>query len=486
MLLQRARSAVLWSGLDIFLRQGMGFIISVILARLLAPEDFGTLALLALFLGIASLFVDVGFTSALIQRQDATRVDESTVFWFNIGAAVIMTLILLASAPWIADFFSLPVLVPLTMLMACNVVISAMGSIHRTLLSKRLDYKTPIKISAISTVISGSIGVYLAWADYGVWALVWQTLASTVVVTMLLWLFSSWRPIFRFSGDSFKRLFGFSGWLFGARLLDTVYQRGYTILIGKFYGAHDLGIYYRADNTQQLPASMLTGVLSRVAFPLFSSVSHDKALLRRGVQLSVRSMMLIIGPSMAGLSALAVPFIRVVFGEQWLPAAPILQVLCLLGLMWPLHVINLNVLHAQGYAKLSFRLAIIKQSSGIVLLVIGSYFGIMGIAWSRVIQGVIGLIINGHYTGKFLDYGMREQIKDCLPSILLSAMMAALVGIADTWIEIGGLLELLLLIILGATFYLACNMLLGIGAFRETVGFIRGRGSSPVEQTVQR
>ena len=452
----------------------MGLIISIILARLLAPEDFGTLALLTLFLGIASLFVDGGFGSALIQRQDVTRVDESTVFWFNIGAAAITTLILFAGAPWIADFFSLPVLMPLTMLMACNVLINAMGSIQRTLLGKKLDFKTPMKIGAISTLISGGVGVYMAWAGYGVWALAYQALVSTVVGTVLLWIFGSWRPLFRFSGGSFKQLFGFSGWLFGVRLLDTVYQRGYSLLIGKFYGAYDLGIYYRADNTQQLPASMLTGMLSRVAFPVFSSVSHDKMLLRRGVRLSARSMMLIIGPSMAGMGALAVPFIRVVFGEQWLPAAPILQVLCLLGLMWPLHVINLNVLHAQGHVKLSFRLAIIKKSSGIVLLVIGSFFGIMGIAWSRVVQGVIGLIINGHYTGKFLDYGMREQIMDCLPSILLSVMMAAVVAMADTWIEIGGVWELLLLITLGAAFYLACNMLLDIGAFREAVKFIKG------------
>ena len=475
-LLRRARSAVFWSGLDVFLRQGMGFVISIILARLLVPEDFGTLALLALFLGIAKLFVDVGFTSALIQRQDATRVDESTVFWFNIGAAAIMTLILFASAPWIADFFALPVLMPLTMLMACNVLISAMGSIHGTLLNKRLDFKTPMKIGAISTVISGSVGVYMAWADYGVWALAWQSLSSTLVGTMLLWFFSTWRPLFQFSGDSFKRLFGFSGWLFGSRLLDTVYQRGYTFLIGRFYGTHDLGIYYRAENTQQVPVSMLTGVLSRVAFPLFSSVSHDKAQLRRGVRLSVRTMMLIIGPSMAGLSALAVPFIHVVFGEQWLPAAPILQVLCLLGLMWPLHVINLNVLQAQGHAKLSFRLAIIKKSSGIVLLVIGSIFGIMGIAWGCVIQSVIGLMVNGHYTGKFLDYGMREQLKDCLPSVLISATMAAVVAMAEMWIEIGGVLELFLLITLGAAFYLVCNMLLNVSVFKETVEFIKGKG----------
>lgn len=474
MLRKKARSAIIWSGLDLFVRQGMGFVITVILARLLVPEDFGTIALLSLFLGIASLFVNAGFSAALIQKQDTTHIDESTVFWFNIGAALAMTLGLAAISPWIADFFALPILMPLTMMMACNIFISALGSIHGTLLSKRLDFKTPLKIGVISTIISGGFGVYMAWADYGVWALAAQALVSTVIGTALLWHFSTWRPLFVFSRHSFKRLFGFSGWVFGSAMLDTLYQRGYTLLIGKFYGTHDLGIYNCADNTQQMPANILTGVLSRVAFPLFSSVNQDKERLRRGVRMSVRSMMMIMVPSMMGLGVLAEPFIREVFGARWLPAAPILQVLCAVGMLFPLQVINLNVLQAQGHANLFFRLEVIKKSSGTVLLIIGSFFGVMGIAWSRVIQSIVALLINSHYTHKFLGYGMREQIKDCLPSFLLSAMMAGVVAMADTWIEIGGVLELLLLITLGAAFYLACNMLLGIGAFKEAVGFVRG------------
>lgn len=474
MLRHKAKSAFLWSGFDIFMRQGMGFLITIILARLLVPEDFGTLALLALFLGIANLFVNAGFSAALIQRQDITHVDESTVFWFNIGAALIVTLVLFAISPWIAGFFALPVLKPLTMLMACSVLISALGSIHSTLLTRRLDFKTPMKVGAISTIISGSVGVYMAWADFGVWALAGHAISGTVAGTLLLWVFSPWRPLFTFSGKSFRRLGRFGGWMFAAHFLDTLYQRGYTLLIGKFYGTYDLGIYSRADSTQQLPANILTSVLSRVAFPLFSSVSQDKQRLRRGVRLSVRTITLITAPTMLGLGVLAAPFIQVVFGEQWLPAAPVLQVLCAAGLLWPLHVINLSALQAQGHGKLFFRLEIIKKFSGILTLVIGSFFGIMGIAWSRVIQSIIALVINGHFTNKFLGYDMREQIKDCFPSLLLSVVMAAVVVMADVWIEIGGVLELLLLINLGAAFYLACNMLFSIGAFKEAVGLIKG------------
>jgi O-antigen/teichoic acid export membrane protein len=465
---------VVWSGLDLFVRQGMGFAITVVLARLLVPEDFGTIALLSLFLGVAGVFVNAGFSAALIQRQDTTHLDESTVFWLNIGAASAMTFVLFAAAPWIADFFDLEVLTPLTMLMAGNILISALGSIHGTLMTKRLDFKTPMKIGVVSTLISGGVGMYMAWADYGVWALAGQTLASTVVGTALLWHFSTWRPAFAFSRDSLRRLFGFSGWVFGSAMLDTLYQRGYTLLIGKFYGTHDLGIYNRADNTQQLPANILTGVLSRVAFPLFSSVNHDKERLRSGVRMSVRAMMLVMVPSMMGLAVLAEPFIRVVFGEAWVPAAPIFQVLCVAGMLYPLHVINLTVLQAQGHANLLFRLEVAKKSIGTVLLIIGSFFGVMGIAWSRVIQSVIALMINSHYTNKFLGYGMREQIKDCLPSFLLSAAMAGVVAMADVWIEIGGATELLLMISIGSLIYLAGNMLLGINAFKEVVGFVKG------------
>lgn len=457
------------------MRQGMGFFIAVILARLLMPEDFGTIALLSLSLGFAGLFVNAGFSAALIQKQDTTHIEETTVFWFNVAAGLVIMVLLFVIAPWIAEFFNLSILTPLTMLMACNVFVSALGSIHGTLMTKRLDFKTPMKIGVISTLVSGGVGVYMAWADYGVWALAGQALVSNLVGTVLLWHYSNWRPLFAFSRDSFKRLFGFSGWMFGSAMLDTLYQQGYSLLIGKFYGTRDLGLYNRADSTQQFPASILTGMLARVALPLFSSVNKEKERLRSGVRMSVRSMMLIMVPSMMGLAVLAETLISVVFGERWLPAAPILQVLCAVGMLYPLQVINLNALQAQGHANLFFRLEVVKKSSGILLLIIGSFFGLMGIAWSRVIQSIIALMINGHYTRKFLGYSMREQIMDCLPSFVLSVVMAASVAMAETQIQFGGIVDLILLILLGAAIYVSSNVLLGISAFRETAAFVRGQ-----------
>jgi teichuronic acid exporter len=471
----KARSAVYWSSLDILVRQGLKFVVTVILARLLVPEDFGTVALLALFLGLGGLFVNGGFSAALIQKQDATHTDESTIFWFNIGAAFVVTLGLMALSPWLARYFELPVLRLLAMVMACNIFISAFGTIHTTLLTKQLNFKVLTIVGVLATVLSSGLAIYLARADYGVWALAWQALSATIFTTVLLWWFSSWRPLMTFSGSSFNSLMAFSGWVFASGLLDTIYQKGYTLLIGKYYGTYDLGIYNQADNTQQGPTSILTSVISRVTFPLFSSISDDPARLRRAVRLSLRSVMLITSPAMLGLAVLATPFIREVFGEQWLPAAPLLQILCLAGLLWPLHVINVHVLKAQGHAKLNFRLALIKKTLGVVLLIGGTFFGLTGIAWSRVLSSILGLFINGYYTGKFLDYGAFNQAKDYLPAIAASVMMGAVVILADRWIEIGGATELVILIVIGAVSYSALTLFSGVSALKDAVEFMTGR-----------
>ena len=263
--------------------------------------------------------------------------------------------------------------------------------------------------------------------------------------------------------------------MFASWFVGTLYERGYTLLIGKFYGTHDLGIYNRADSTQQLPVSLLSGVLDRVAFPLFSSVSQDREKLRRGARLSVRSLMLVAAPAMLGLAVLAEPFIGGVFGDQWLPAAPILQVLCISGLLFPLQVVNLNILQAQGHAKLYFRLELIKKSIGTVLLIIGSIYGVMGIAWGRVIQSIIALWINGHYTKKHLNYGVIQQIRDVMPSIILSVFMAAIVAIAGDWFMFDGVSELILLIGLGVLVFIASNIMFRSGAFTEALAFMKGK-----------
>lgn len=401
---------------------------------MLSPEEFGTIALLYLFTGIASAFVDSGFSAALVQSQDVTHTDESTVFWFNLAVALIMALSLAASAPAIAGFFNREILVPLTQVLALNIFISALGSVHITLLNKRLDFKTQMKIGAVTTVISGGMAIVLAWKNYGVWALAVQIVSASLVTTALLWFSSSWRPIWVFSRDSVKRLFGFGGYMLVSGLLEIAYNRIYTLLIGKFYGVQELGFYNRADSTKQLPVGVLAGIMGRVAFPIFSAVAHDVFQLKKGVRFALRSMMLVNVPMMLGLAAVAEPLTLVLFGEKWLPAVPIMQVLCIAGVFWPLHVINLNALMAQGHSYLFFRLEVIKKISGTLFLLIGASYGVMGIAWSQAGFGIVAFLINAYYSGKHFSYGTTDQIRDFLPSIMVSTVMAALVyGVGLVW-----------------------------------------------------
>lgn len=424
---QRSMTAMLWSGADLFMRQGVQFIVAIILARLLTPEEFGTIALLYLFTGIASVFIDGGFSSALVQKQDATHADESTVFWINLAMGILSALALWGIAPWIADFFGYPILVPLTGLLALSLALNSLGSIHLALFSKRLDFKKPMMVSAAAAIVSGATAITMALNDFGVWALAWQTLVSSLVSTLLLWAVSRWRPTMVFSVDSARGMFRFGSYLMLSSLLDIAYNRIYSLLIGKFYGVRELAFYNRADNTKQIPVDVLSSALSRVAFPAFSAAAHDPDKLRRGVQSSVRVLMLVNLPTMFGLMATAENVIVVLFGEAWRPAAPILQVLTIAGIFWPLHVINLNVLKAQGHSNLFFRLEIIKKVLGAALLMVGSIFGVIGIAWSQAIFGLIGFIINAHFTGKFLDYGVLRQTREVFAILIVSAAMGGVV-----------------------------------------------------------
>ena len=471
-LTNKAVSAVLWSGLEILFRQGLRFVISIVLARLLSPEEFGTIALLYLFIGIASVFIEGGLSWALIQRQDVTHTDESTVFWFNLSMGVLFAALLVLAAPWISDFYGQPVLIPLTATLALCLFINSLGSIHFTLLSKKLDFKTPMKIGVAATIASGSTAIFLAMKGYGVWALAVQMLVSSLVTTGLLWKLCDWRPRVEFSLASARRLFGFSSYLMLSALLDVGYNRLYTLLIGKFYGVRELGFYSRAESTKQVPEEILSGVLSRAAFPIFSAAASDKGRLQRGMRLALRGIMVINIPMMLGLMVTAKSVVVVLFGETWAPAVPIMQVLCLGAVFWPLHVINLNVLNAQGHSNLFFRLEIVKKALGIGLLLVGLLYGPIGIAWSQAVFGFVAFFINAHYTKRHLEYGSYQQMRDIVPVLLTSAVMAISTHLVGISLDQTPLITLAVQVAFGViVFALICSVL-RIGAFIDLLALL--------------
>lgn len=483
MLKRRALSATLWSGADIILRQGLQFVVSIVLARILSPGEFGTVALLALFTGLATVFVDGGFSAALIQRHDVDHTDESTVFWFNLMAGTIVALCLWAAAPFIAGFYHLNVLLPLTVAMAVNVFLGSLGAIHSTLLSKRLDFFTQMKVGCIATLISGATAIALARAGYGVWALAGQVLMMTATTTSLLWILNPWRPAWVYSRISVRKLFGFGGYHLASSLLEMAYARLYTLFIGRYYGVRELGFYNNADSTKQLPGGFLSSVLARVILPMFSAAAHDVILLRRGTQLALRGMVLLNAPMMLGMAGAARPLVLTLFGATWLPAIPILQVLCLAGLFWPLHVINLNVLMAQGHSRLMFRLEIMKKLLGVGLLVLGATHGVLGIAWSQVVFNLLAFAINAYYTGRLLGYGALAQFRDILPVICVAALAGAIVyGVSMRW-QADSFLRLLGLVVIGGSAFFTIAWVSRLDALHDMRALPWQRRSDVLDQS---
>lgn len=456
---QKTTSAAKWSALDVFMRQGVQFIVSVVLARILAPEDFGVIAMLAMFIGVAGIFIDSGFSSALIQRQHTTHTDESTVFFFNLGMGAVTALLLCAAAPWIAAFFKQPVLQYLTYAMAFNLFAGAFGSIHGTLLSKEMNFKMMAKVGVVSSAVAGVLAIYMASQGYGVWSLAGHTMASGVVSVLLLWLWCPWRPGWTFSFASLRSFFSFGGYQMAATLTDVFSTNLYPILIGKLYSVRDVGLYSRAQNTQQLPITLMIGIINRVAFSTFAAVAEDKARLVRGLRQAQAISMLVNTPAMLGVIILAEPLVLTLFGAQWLPCVPILQVLGLGGLLWPLHVLNLNILMAQGRSDLFFRLTMFKKVFTISLTVAASFYGVMAIAWVQVGISILGYFANTHYTKALLGYSGWKQLSDLKLNFAAAVPMAVAVYFVNDMMQTLPMIKLAVASIIGgAIYWLTCRL----------------------------
>ena len=412
-----------WSLFERVGQQGILFVISIILARLLLPEEFGLIAMLTIFMAIAQSFINSGFGQALIQKQNTTHIDECSIFYFNIVVGFLAAGLLCLVAPWIAGFYNQPLLAPLTYALSLNLIINAFGLVQTTLLTKQIDFKTQLKVSVISTIISGTIGVTMAYKGFGVWSLVIQSLSSNFFRTVLLWFFYTWRPSLVFSFVSLRSMFAFGSRLLASGLLDTIFGNIYLVVIGKLFSPVSLGFYSRAKEFKQLPVSNISSIVSRVTFPVFSSVQNDKPRLKRGVRKALTMLGIVNFPMMIGLVIVAKPLVLVLLTEKWLPCVPYLQLSCVPGMLYPLHVINLNVLIAQGRSDLFFRLEILKKILVVIAISITYRWGIIAMIYGQMATSCIAYYLNAYYTGKLLNYPITEQIQDLLPSLMLSGIM---------------------------------------------------------------
>ena len=418
--------ATIWSFLEALGLRGVQFLVGIILARLLKPEQFGLIGMLTIFLAIAQTFLDSGFGPALIQRPVVTQEDTSSVFYFNILIGAVCAGLLCFLAPWIAQFYSQPVLVKLLRLMSLLLVINAFGLVQTALLSKAIDLKTQAKITLIASIFSGITGIILAFHGFGVWSLAIQQLSSAFIRVILLWFLGSWRPSFTFRLGSLKIFFGFGSKLLVSGILNKIFDNIYLIVIGKVFSPSDLGYFTRANNLQQLPSQTLSGIVSRVTFPVFSSIQEsDREKLKRGMKKALTSLVLINFPMMIGMAVTARPLVIILLTEKWLPIVGYLQLLCLVGLMFPLHVMNLNVLQAMGRSDLFLRLEIIKKFLIALNIFITWRFGIMAMIAGQVVVSFFSYYFNAYYNGTLISYSVWEQIVDLFPYLIISGIMGS-------------------------------------------------------------
>jgi len=431
--------------------------------------------MLAIFMAIAQSFINSGFGQALIQKQDATHIDECSIFYFNILVGFLAAGLLCLTAPWIAGFYNQPLLVPLTYVLSLNMIINAFGLVQTTLLTKHIDFKTQLKVSVIATVISGTIGVTMALNGFGVWSLVAQSLGSNLFRTILLWIFNTWRPALIFSLDSLRGMFAFGSRLLASGLLDTVFQNIYLMVIGKLFSPMALGFYSRGKALQQLPVANISGIISRVTFPVFSSVQDDKPRLKRGVRKALTMLVMINFPMMVGLAIVAKPLVLVLLTEKWAPCIPYLQLLCVVGMLYPLQVINLNVLTAQGRSDLFFRLEILKKILVVIAIAVTYRWGIIAMIYGQIATSCFAYLLNSYYTGKMLDYPITEQIQDLIPSLTLASIMGGGIYVLKYAPIVNQSTLLLVQIMTGIILYALLCYIFRISSFMEVIEMAKSK-----------
>ncbi|MFG0834938.1 lipopolysaccharide biosynthesis protein [Aeromonas bivalvium] len=432
-LVNKAKKGLQWSAIERILTQGIQLLITLLLARLLGPSVFGLVGMLAVFIAIANVFVESGFTSALIRKTDRCDNDLTTAFYYNIAVSVMCYLVLYFSAPYVAQFYQQHELQSLLRVLGLTVVINAFTLIPRVKLNIVMDFKTQAKVSIVSVVISGTTAILLAINGFGVWALVIQTLLNASSNTLFYNLLTPCLPSGKVSKQSFNYLFGYGSKILLSGLLDVIYNNLYQIIIGKKFSPAVVGQFSQANQLASVPASTLTGIIQRVSFPMFSQLQEDPIKLGNAYQLTLKMAAIVIFPLIIGLGLIAEPLLTSLLGNQWQPAAALLTALCLGYMLYPIHAINLNLLQVTGRSDLFLKLEVLKKIIGVTILLLSIPYGILVMAIGLSITSYIALLLNTYYTAKLTHISQWRQCKDITPiwlAVILSAALAYVAGLA--------------------------------------------------------
>lgn len=453
---QKTFSGLLWTFAENFSLQGFGFIQGVILARLLMPSDYGLIAMVGIFFAVSGCFIDSGFTTALIQKKNRTAIDYSTVYVTNVCLSFLFAVLLCLCSSAIAHFYKEPILQKIVCINALSLFLGSFLAVQGTRLTINLDFKTKSIIHVTSTVITGVATIILALLGYGVWSLIYPTFIALPIKALLYWHYQHWFPGFAFSFQSCKEFFSFGSKLLISGLLDTLYHNIYPIIIGKKFSATDLGYYTRANGYASLPSTTVTGMLSRVTFPVLCEIQDDENRLEQVYRRLLRLSAYIVFPCMVGLAALTKPLIITLITEKWANSIVYLQILCFALMWYPIHAINLNLLQVKGRSDLFLRLEVIKKIIGVCILCISIPLGLIYMCIGQIFSSIICLTVNTYYTGKLINVGFLMQMRDLLPTLFYSFSMGIIVWICTQFIS-SLYLQIIVGILVGVTYYITIS-----------------------------
>lgn len=452
--------------------QVVTFIVSIVLARILAPKDYGTIALVTVFTTILQVFVDSGLGTALIQKKNADDLDFSSVFYFNFVVCIILYIGMYIAAPFISAFYNDVSLTAVIRVISLTIVVSGVKGIQQAYVSRHMMFKRFFFSTIGGTIFSAFLGISLAYMGFGVWALVAQQLSNTAIDTLILWITVKWRPKKMFSWKRLKTLLSFGWKLLASSLLDTGYNNFRNLIIGKMYSSSDLAFYNQGDKFPKVIVTNINTSIDSVLLPTMASAQDNREHVKNMTRRAIKTSTYVMAPLMMGLAFCAEPIVRLVLTDKWLPCVPFLRIFCITYMFWPVHTANLNAINAMGRSDWFLRLEIIKKVVGMILLLSTMWFGVMAMAYSLLISNVLSQIINSWPNRKLLNYGYLEQVRDFAPGILLAVGMGMCVYFIG-FIPLPTIVTLLIQIVVGAVIYVGISAILKLEEFEYLMGMIK-------------
>lgn len=472
----QAAKGMMWNTIERFSSQGIQFVLTIVIARVLSPDDYGLVAMLGIFIAIAQTIVDSGFSNALIQKKNRTEVDYSTMFFFNIVISVVIYLLLFVSAPFIATFYNQPALVNVARVYGISLITNSFGIIQMARLTVALDFRKLAIAALLSVVVSGCIGVWMAYSGYGVWALVFQTLVANVTWAVVLWLLARWVPKWCFSWSSFRGLFSFGSKLLFSGLLHTLYTNMYSLVVGKYFNASVLGYFNRAYTLGQFPVQNFGNIVQKVLYPIQCRYQDENEQFNKIFIIYLRVSSFVLFPLMIGLAVLADPVIKLLLTEKWLPAVPFLQIICLSMMWYPIMQANVSVLDAKGRSDYHLKSEIIKKILAVIILFITLPMGIKAVCWGLMLYSFVDMGVVIAYSRKLTCIGYKAQIKILSSHLLLALFMGGAIGLVTYGIE-SSALKLLTGILTGLMVYIGLSYMLKFSAFKILLSFRKNAGN---------